>query len=99
MKDALSAATFKAPCVPVVTNVTAKAESNPETLRDLLVEQVTGMVRWRESAAYLASQGVTRVIELGAGKVLTGLNKRIAPEVETVNVGTPADLESFAKVE
>jgi len=99
MADALSAATFNAPCVPIVTNVTAKAESNPQILRELLVDQVTGMVRWRESMEYLAEQGVTRVLEIGAGKVLSGLMKRCAPEVETMNVGTPADLEAFASVE
>ncbi len=99
MADALSAAQFNAPCVPVVTNVTAKAESDPETLRNLLVEQVTGVVRWRESMEYLARQGVTRVVEIGAGKVLSGLMKRIAPTVETMNLGTPADLQAFAKVE
>ena len=99
MAEALSAASFHAPCIPVVTNVTAKAESDPARLRELLVDQITDVVRWRESVQYLASQGVTRVIELGAGKVLSGLNKRIAPEIETMNVGTPADLEAFAKVE
>jgi [acyl-carrier-protein] S-malonyltransferase len=99
MDQALSAAKFNAPCVPVVTNVTAKAESDPDTLSRLLVDQVTGMVRWRESMQYLAAQGVTRVIEIGAGKVLSGLVKRIAPEIEAMNVGTPADLEAFARVE
>lgn len=99
MADALAAATFNAPCVPVVTNVTAKAENNPQRLRELLVEQVTGVVRWRESMEYLAQSGVTRVVEIGAGKVLAGLMKRIAPEVETMNVGTPADLAAFAAVE
>lgn len=99
MADALSAATFSAPCVPVVTNVTANAVSDPNMLRALLVDQVTGMVRWRETIGYLAAQNVTRVVEIGAGKVLSGLNKRIAPEIETMNIGTPADLEAFAKVE
>jgi [acyl-carrier-protein] S-malonyltransferase len=99
MAEALSVAKLSTPCVPVVANVTAKAETNPEIIRQLLVDQVTGMVRWRESVSYLKSQGVTRVIEIGAGKVLSGLNKRIEPEMETLNVGTPADLEAFAKVE
>lgn len=99
MASALAAAKFSNPLVPIVTNVTAKAESDPLVLRDLLVDQVTGVVRWRESMEYLAHQEVTRVIELGAGKVLSGLMKRIAPEVETMNVGTIADLEAFAKVE
>ncbi|NCY25317.1 MAG: [acyl-carrier-protein] S-malonyltransferase [Alphaproteobacteria bacterium] len=99
MDAALSAVKFAAPVVPVVANVTAKAESDPELLRRLLVDQVTGMVRWRESMQYLAAQGVTRVVEIGAGKVLSGLMKRIAPEVEAMSVGTPADLEAFAAVE
>ncbi len=98
MEEALSAARISTPCVPVVANVTAGAESDPETLRRLLVEQVTGMVRWRESVQYLKQQGVTRVVEIGAGKVLSGLNKRIEPDMETLNIGTPADLEAFAKV-
>jgi [acyl-carrier-protein] S-malonyltransferase len=96
MAEALAAAAFKAPCVPVVANITARAESDPAALRQLLVDQVTGMVRWRETVQYLASHNVTRVVEIGAGKVLSGLNKRIAPEMETHNVGIPADLEAVA---
>lgn len=99
MADALAAAKFSSPLVPVVTNVTAKAESDPAVLRSLLVDQVTGVVRWRESMGYLAKQGVTRVLELGAGKVLSGLMKRIAPEVEAMNLGAVADFEAFSKVE
>lgn len=99
MEDALSAAKFSAPIVPVVANVTAKAESDPAVIRRLLVDQVTGVVRWRESMQYIAGEGVTRVVEIGAGKVLSGLMKRIAPEVESVNIGTPADLEAFTRVE
>lgn len=99
MAEALSGAAFSSPSVPVVTNVTAKAENDPAALRALLVDQVTDMVRWRESMGYIAQQGVTRVLEIGAGKVLSGLMKRCAPEVETMNIGTPADLEAFAKVE
>ncbi len=99
MEEALSAAKFGAPCVPVVTNVTARAESNPETLRRLLVDQVTGMVRWRESMQYMDSQGVTTFIEIGAGKVLSGLAKRICPNAALLNVGVPADLDAFVKAE
>jgi [acyl-carrier-protein] S-malonyltransferase len=99
MADALSAAKFNIPCVPIVTNVTAKAESDPQKLRELLVDQVTGVVRWRESMEYLATQNVSRIVEIGAGKVLSGLMKRIAPEISCINVGTPADLEIFASVE
>lgn len=99
MQEALSAAKMQAPVVPVVTNVTAKAESDPEAIRRLLVDQVTGMVRWRESIHYMKENDITRTIELGAGKVLSGLNKRIAPEMESISIGTPADLEAFTKVE
>ena len=99
MAEALSAAKVNAPSVPVVANVTAQMESDPATIRRLLVDQVTGMVRWRESIEYLKTQNIQRVVEIGAGKVLTGLNKRIAPEIETVNFGLPADLEAFTRVE
>jgi len=99
MAEALATANIGAPCVPLLANVTAKAESDPAAIRRLLVEQITNMVHWRESIEYLASQGVTRIVEIGAGKVLSGLNKRIAPTMETVNIGTPADVETFAKVE
>ena len=99
MADALSAAKFSNPSVPIVTNVTARAERDPQILRNLLVDQVTEVVRWRESMEYLAAHGVERVIELGAGKVLSGLMKRIAPEISCMNVGTLADLEVFASVE
>jgi [acyl-carrier-protein] S-malonyltransferase len=81
--------------VPLVANVTANAVVDPDTIRTLLVQQVTGQVRWRETIEYLKAQGVTRVIEIGSGKVLTGLNKRIAPEMETANVGEPADIGFF----
>ncbi len=99
MAEALSAATINTPVVPVVANVTAKMESDPAIIRRLLVEQVTGMVRWRESIEYLRAQNIERAIEIGAGKVLAGLNKRIAPEIEVVNFGLPADLEAFTRVE
>lgn len=97
MKEALATARISAPVIPVVANVTASAISDPEIIRRLLVEQVTGMVRWRESVSYMKTQGVARVIEIGAGKVLTGLVKRIEPDIAAVNVGTPSDLEIFAK--
>ena len=97
MAEALSAAKIVAPVVPVVTNVTAKAESDPAAIRRLLVDQVTGVVRWRESIQYLKSQGVECTIEIGAGKVLSGLNKRIEPSLESFNIGLPADLAILTK--
>lgn len=98
MATALSAATILAPVVPVVANVTARAERDPEVLRGLLVDQVTGRVRWRESMEWMAGEGgVTRFAEIGSGKVLTGMARRIAPDSEAVALNTPEDLEAFAR--
>jgi [acyl-carrier-protein] S-malonyltransferase len=98
MAQALSGATLRQPAAPVVTNVTARPTHDPEAIRKLLVEQVTGRVRWRESMEWLAGEGgVTRFAEAGAGKVLTGMAKRIVPDAEAVALNTPADLEAFAK--
>jgi len=97
MAEALEAVTVNTPAVPVVANVTASAVSDPAEIRRLLVEQVTGMVRWRESVLYMKGQGVESLVELGAGKVLAGLAKRIDKEVGAVSVGTPADVEAFLK--
>ena len=97
MADALSKARMAHPAVPVVANVTAAPVSDPEAIRELLVRQVTGTVRWRECVAAMADAGCTRFVEVGAGKVLTGLMKRNAPEASAMAVGTPADIEAFAK--
>jgi [acyl-carrier-protein] S-malonyltransferase len=98
MAEALAAATIVAPRVPLVANITARPVLEPETIRRLLVEQITGRVRWRESIEWLAGEGgVTRFAEAGAGKVLTGMAKRIAPDADAVALNTPADLEAFAK--
>ena len=98
MAEALAGAEIAAPKAPVVANVTARPILEPETIRRLLVEQVTGRVRWRESVIWMASDGgVTRFVELGSGKVLTGIVKRINPDVEALALNAPADLEAFAK--
>ncbi len=98
MAEALAGASIVAPTPPVVTNVTARAESDPEAIRRLLVEQVTGRVRWRESVTWMVEEGgVSRFVEIGAGKVLTGMARRIAPEAESLSLNTPEDLEAFAK--
>ena len=98
MATALAEARVQAPAVPVVANVTARPEQNPETIRRLLVEQVTGRVRWRESMEWMAGEGgVTRFAEIGSGKVLTGMAKRIAPDAESLSLNTPEELEAFAK--
>ena len=98
MAAALAEATILQPRTPLVANVTARPVHDPETIRRLLVDQVTGRVRWRESVEWLAGEGgVTRFAEAGAGKVLSGMAKRIAPDAEAVALNTPADLEAFAK--
>ena len=98
MADALADAKIVAPVVPVVANVTASPETDPEVIRRLLVEQVTGRVRWRESMEWMARDGgVQRFAEVGAGKVLTGMAKRIAPDAESVALNGPEELEAFAK--
>ena len=98
MRAALAATTIIAPETALVANVTARPTLDPEVIRQLLVEQVTGRVRWRESLAWLVGEGeVTRFAELGAGKVLTGMVKRAAPDATAAALNTPADLESFAE--
>lgn len=97
MAEALEGTPPKAPLVPLVANVSAKRESEPGRIRSLLVEQVTATVRWRESVMAMTDMGVDRYIELGAGKVLTGLNKRIAPDASGISVGTPAEIEALLK--
>ena len=96
MEIALADARISAPLVPVFANVTAAPVSDPDTIRRLLVEQVTGMVRWRESVLAMNAAGVDRFVEFG-GKVLAPMVKRIAPDVETTSVITMDDLESLAK--
>lgn len=95
MAEALSGVTISAPAVPVVANVLAEPISDPEAIRTRLVEQVTGMVRWRETMAFLAGSGVDTVYEVGAGRVLTGMARRL-DGVEARSVGTPEELESAA---
>ena len=94
MAAALAGVTIKAPVVPVVANVRAEAVSDPDVIRKLLVEQVTGSVRWRESVLWMEAQGVTEAWEIGAGKALSGMIKRIAPGIATRAVGTPEDVKA-----
>ena len=97
MAEALSTASIIAPRAPLVANVTARPTLDPEAIRRMLVEQVTGRVRWRESMDWMATEGgVTRFAEAGSGKVLSGMAKRIAPDAEATPLNTPADLEAFA---
>jgi [acyl-carrier-protein] S-malonyltransferase len=97
MEEALAEISLAPPSVPLLANVTAAPVSDPETIRRLLVEQVTGMVRWRESVLRLKAEGATRLIELGAGKVLAGLAKRIDKDLDAVSVGLPADVDPILK--
>ncbi|MDE3237368.1 MAG: ACP S-malonyltransferase [Paracoccaceae bacterium] len=92
MSEALAAVEIAAPVVPVVVNVRAEAVSNPALIRDLLVAQITGSVRWRESVLWMAGAGVTEIWEIGAGKALSGMVKRIAKDVATRAVATPEDV-------
>jgi len=96
MRDALGYVVLEAPAVPVYANVTAQPETDPDTIRNQLVEQVTGMVRWRESVANMAAAGVDEFVELG-GKVLAGMVKRITPDAKVTSVGTIEDIEASAK--
>jgi len=95
MAEALSKVAVNAPAVPVVSNVKASALSDPAEIMKALVAQVTGTVRWRESVAYMAQQGVATFYEIGAGKVLSGLIKRIADGANATPIGTPAEVEAF----
>jgi [acyl-carrier-protein] S-malonyltransferase len=97
MEEALSKATIRQPAVPVVANVTAQPVSDAATIAKLLVQQVTATVRWRESVLAMKSLGVAKMYELGAGKVLAGLVKRIDKEIEASSVGAPADVEAALK--
>jgi [acyl-carrier-protein] S-malonyltransferase len=93
---ALAKVTINAPSVPVVANVTATATRDPDTIRRLLVEQVTAPVRWEESVQALAASGVTRAYELGAGSVLRGLVKRIAETIEVTTIGEPHEVDALS---
>ncbi|MBL0941993.1 MAG: ACP S-malonyltransferase [Alphaproteobacteria bacterium] len=98
MAETLNKVTFSKALVPVITNVTAKFETNPEVLQKSLVEQVTGQVRWRETIESLSQYPISEVVEVGAGKVLTGLTKRINSELKAVALNTPQDIEAFLKL-
>ena len=95
MAEALAAVEVHAPAVPVVVNVRAEAVSEPDRIRDLLVAQVTGSVRWRESVLWMETAGVTEFWEVGAGKALSGMIKRIAKGAETRAIGTPEDIAAL----
>ena len=95
MAEALANTEISAPMLPLVANVKAEAVSDPAVIRDLLVQQVTGSVRWRESVQWMASQGVDQLVELGSGKVLSGLAKRIDRSVTAANAGTHVEISTL----
>jgi [acyl-carrier-protein] S-malonyltransferase len=97
MAEALENAEIARPAVPVVANVSAAKATDPAEIRDLLVKQVTATVRWRECVAAMVAMGCDRFVELGAGKVLTGLMKRNAPDAQASAAGTPAEVEALLK--
>lgn len=97
MAESLDATRPKAPSIPIVANVTAAKAADPDAIRDLLVRQVTATVRWRESVLAMVAMGVDSFIEIGPGKVLSGLVRRIAPDAAVQSVGTPADIETLLK--
>jgi [acyl-carrier-protein] S-malonyltransferase len=92
MAAALESVDVKSPRLPLISNVTAREVSKPKEIRDLLIRQITGMVRWRESVLYMHSRGIRELIEIGTGKVLSGLAKRIHREMSGISLGTPADI-------
>ena len=94
MKTALAETPPARPATPLIANVTAAPAEDPGEIRELLVEQVTAMVRWRESVQAMRAAGVDTVIELGAGKVLSGLARRIDREMTVLNAETPGDIEA-----
>jgi [acyl-carrier-protein] S-malonyltransferase len=94
MRDALVSIRFSAPSVPLVANVTAAPETDPSRFAPLLVEQVTARVRWRESLLAMASLGADGTVELGAGRVLTGLSKRVLEGTTSTALGTPEEIDA-----
>ena len=97
MAEALGVIVIRQPVVPLVTNVTAEQVIDPDAIRTCLIEQVTAMVRWRESVLYMREQGVDTLIEVGAGRVLSGLARRIDSELTSKSIQQPDDFEAIAK--
>jgi len=97
MAKALAEATLRPPVVPVVANVTAEPTADPVEIRGLLIEQVTATVRWRESVLAMKAAGISKLVEVGAGKVLAGLARRIDKDLAATSIGGPADVEAFLK--
>jgi len=99
MKEALSEVDCSAPLIPLISNITAAPVDTSTEIKDLLIQQVCGMVRWRESVEYMAKTGITTFIEVGSGQVLSGLVRRISPEAKRYSLSTPKDIETFLNEE
>lgn len=97
MASALADANIRPPSVPVISNVTAEAVSDPSKIRQLLVDQITGLVRWRESVIWMKDNGITDMVEIGAGKVLSGLVRRIDKEINCTSVETPEQIDALVE--
>ncbi len=97
MAAALAKVNIKQPQVPLVANVTAEAVKNPEEIKKLLVKQVTGTVRWRETIVFMENNGIEMTVEIGSGKVLSGLTKRCSDKISIASIETPQDIENFIK--
>ena len=95
MGKALAVVDLRAPAMPVISNVTACPVTDVEEIRHLLVQQITGVVRWRESILRLSEIGVIQLVECGAGKVLSGLGRRIDPSLGVTNIESPDDMDYF----
>ncbi len=95
MREALATVTKTSPLVPVVSNVTVSPTTDPHEIAARLVQQVTGQVRWRETVEWFAANGVTDLIEIGSGKVLTGLARRISKEVSTMAINSIEDIDTY----
>ena len=98
MRDALGQAAITPPAVPLIANVSAAKAVDPDDIRALLVQQVTATVRWRECLLAAVALGVDSFVELGAGKVLSGLARRVTPDARTAAAGTPAEIEAVLKM-
>ena len=97
MADALDALALKPPHVPIIANVTAAPVTDTNEIKSLLVQQVTGVVRWRESVAYMVDHGAETLFEIGTGRVLTGMAKRIRAQADARSVGSPDDVKAFGE--
>ena len=97
MADALNSVEISAPLIPLIANVTAKPVADPNSIRQLLIEQVTGMVRWRESILVLKELGVHKLVEVGSGTVLSGLSRRIDKSLSTTSISDPDGIDSFVE--